>query len=64
VKQYHIRITEAELEASIRHEHVMSRGTQRSETATVLALIQDGLLYRRWTREQDALLLHAGQQRV
>lgn len=52
VKQFHLRVADEELIASIRHEQ--ARSGSASDTATVLELIRDGLLLRRSRREQEA----------
>lgn len=62
-KQYHIRTTDQEFINALKHE--MKRVDDRgSEAAHLLALARDGLLYRRWMREQAAMAAHQGLSRV
>jgi hypothetical protein len=58
-EQWHLRVDDEELIASVRHEQLKYGGTRNN---VVVSLVQDGLVYRRAMRDADALRAYSAQQ--
>lgn len=61
MQQYSFRSDDDVLRAGVEHEQSAAKC---SRSAAVLALVLEGLAFRRWRREQEAIMVYKSAQEV